>query len=250
MSREKNRKALILGFVLFLLALMIITILLFFHIQRIEVRGNEYLASEEVISWIREDKYASNSLYAWNKYSSGRGELHPNIEAVEVEIKNPWTIAVDVYEKKMVGFLQKDDQYVFFGRDGSVLKVDHEFREDVPLVEGLIIEEAKSHEQLKVENEGIFKVILEVSQIAAKNGLTPTRIMIEGENVYMYIGAVCVNVGTENLERRIMQIPPIMEKLGEERGLLHLENYRDSGDNIPFQREVWPTEIDAEAPTM
>jgi len=250
MSRQKNRKVLIFGFVTFLIVLIIITALLFFHIQRIEIKGNEYLASEEVISWIREDKFASNSLYAWNKFNSGRGELHPNIEAVEVKIKNPWTIAVEVYEKKMVGFLQKDNQYVFFGRDGSVLKVDHEFREDVPLIEGLVIEEVKSHERLKVENEGIFKVILEVSQIATKNGLTPTRIMIDGENVYMYIGAVCVNVGTENLERRIMQIPPIMEKLGEERGLLHLQNYRDSGDNIPFQREVWPIEIETEAPSM
>ena len=250
MSKRKNNGLLIFAFVSFFIVLIVVTVLLFCNIRRIEISGNQYLTNEEVVDWLNEDKYASNSLYVWNKYNSDKASLHPNMEAVEVTIKNPWTIAIHVYEKKMVGFLQQDTQYVFFGRDGIVLKMDYEFREGVPLVEGLVVEEVKPHERLKVENEGIFKVILEVSQMAEKNGLTPSRIMVDRKNVYMYIGALCINVGDENLERRIMQIPPILEKIGEQKGLLHLENYKNSGDNIPFQPEIWPAEITLEVPDV
>lgn len=250
MGRRKKNGLLIFGFVTFFLILIVVTILLFCNIRRIEISGNQYLTNEEIISWINEDKYASNSLYVWNKYNSNKVELHTNMEAIEVTLMNPWTIGVHVYEKKMVGFLQQDTQYAFFGRDGVVLKLDNEFREDVPLIEGLVTTEAKPHERLKVENEGVFKVILEVTQMAEKNGLTPSRIMIDGNDVYMYIGALCVNVGNENLERRIMQISPILEKLGDQKGLLHLENYRNSGDNIPFQPDIWPAEIALNASDM
>ena len=230
----------------FFILLIAVTLLLLFHIQRIEVSGNEYLSNEEVIDWMQEDKYAINSLYIWNKYRSGKEPLHLNMEAVEVKLKKPWAIEIHVYEKKMVGFLQEDNKYIFFGRDGAVLKIDHEFREDIPLIEGLTVEDAKAGERLKVENEKIFQAILEVSQMAEKNQLVPNRIMIEDDNVYLYIGALCINVGTENLEHRIMQIPPIMEKIGDEKGLLHLENYQGLGDNIPYEAGVWPAEIAAD----
>jgi len=250
MSRRQTRKVLMVAFALFLIALLAITVLLFCRIQRIEIHGNQYLTNEEIIDWLNEDKYASNSLYVWNKYRTGNAPLHSGMEAMEVKIKNPWTIELTVYEKKIVGFLQKDDQYAFFGRDGVVLRLDHEFREEIPLIEGLIVEEAKLYERLKVEREGIFKVILEISQMTEKNELKPSRMMIEDENVYLYIGMLCINVGTENLELRIMQIPPIMEKIGEQKGLLHLENYKNSGDNVPFEAEVWPAEIVAGVSNM
>ena len=48
-------------------------------------------------------------------------------------------------------------------------------------------------------------------------------------------------LGNENIENRISQITPIMEKLGEQSGTLHLENYDSENTIISFDKDVLPT---------
>ena len=59
------------------LAIIIMTVLLLFHIQRIEVKGNEYCSDREVAESIKSGRLSTNSLYLLLQYGMGKGIVLP-----------------------------------------------------------------------------------------------------------------------------------------------------------------------------
>ena len=53
-----------------------------------------------MVEWIQKDKYAFNSLYIWWKYNR-RVTKPAAVESVRVHVKNPWTVTMQVKEKRI-----------------------------------------------------------------------------------------------------------------------------------------------------
>ena len=58
----------------------------------------------------------------------------------------------------------------------------------------------------------------------------------------MYIGKVCVSLGLDVTSEKIAQIKPILKKLEDKEGTLHLENYSGGNDTITFAIDEFPEE--------
>ena len=98
--------------------------------------------------------------------------------------------------------------------------------------------EVKAHEQLPVEDKEIFSVVLEVTKEVQNCKLTPDRILFENEDVTLEFGNITVLLGQNNMDEKIAQISPILEKLQEKfpdtAGTLHLEQYSSVNRTISF----------------
>lgn len=55
-------------------AIIILGTVLLFYIQEVEVSGNEYCDSQEIVECVQNDKLSKNSLYVLAKYSLGKKE--------------------------------------------------------------------------------------------------------------------------------------------------------------------------------
>ena len=66
------------------------------------------------------------------------------------------------------------------------------------------------------------------------------RLFVPGSDLYLFLETNVVNVGHTNLEERIMQISPILEKLGDQGGTLYLENFNTDNITITFEKDVIP----------
>lgn len=240
---KKKREGVFSGLLILVLGIVILILafILLFHIQKIEVTGTQYCTESEVISWLKKDKYASNSLYVWVKYNYTDVKQLPLVEASEISMKNPWTIQVRIYEKSIIGYLEVSGQYLYFDKDGTViLLTDQESVEGVPKIEGIpvALSEVKAHEQLPVEDKEIFSVVLEVTKEVQNCKLTPDRILFENEDVTLEFGNITVLLGQNNMDEKIAQISPILEKLQEKfpdtAGTLHLEQYSSVNRTISF----------------
>ncbi|GAA6492653.1 MAG TPA: hypothetical protein H9782_08030 [Candidatus Bariatricus faecipullorum] len=225
-----------------LICLVMIVFLLLFQVRRIDVKGNEYLSSQEVADWLQEDDLAQNSLYAVIKYNLTDYELMPAMEEVKVGMKNPWTLEVTVTEKRIAGYITMGDDAVYFDKDGIVLAVTTEWWDNVPRIDGLSVDQVTLYKELPVseENRQIFSSLLEMSQSLKQSDLSPDRIVCGGDGLYLFFGNVCVSLGDSNFSDRIAQIPPILEKLGDQTGTLHLENYGESSTTVSFRRDEIP----------
>lgn len=229
--------------VVMLLCVLLIVFLLLFQIRKIKIEGNKYSSASDIQAWLQEDELSTNSLYLMWKYHFTDMELLPTMKEADLKMINPWTLQLDVTDKTVVGYIEIGDDCVYFDEEGRVLAQTAEWWDDVPRVDGLNISEVTLYEELPVskENKKAFKSLLEISATLEKYELSPSKLEVDGSDVYLYFGNKCVIVGNENIENRIAQITPIMEKLGEQSGTLHLENYDSENTIISFEKDVLPT---------
>lgn len=242
---EKKRKKwgeVFLGFLIFTLGIVIIvfSFLLLFHIQTIEVKGTQHATEVDVIKWIEKDKIAVNSVYVWWKYNQDSIEQLPMVESTKITLKNPWTVVVTVKEKDISGYIQNDDQYLYFDKDGTALLKTVERIDKVPYIEGMNVEAAKVElgKVLPVSDKKVFRRIVEISRLLGRYKLTPDRIVCSGSELNLYFGHVEILLGKSNYDDRLAQVPPILEKLLEQfpdkEGTLHLESFSASEQAVRF----------------
>lgn len=242
-KKKKGHK--LYAFIVLLLALIIIalSLIVFFHIQKIEISGNEYCTDRQIAEIIQSDQYSVNSIYVCARYALGYGETLPCIERMKVRMGLPWVLKVEVEEKQIVGYLfTSDQQYAYFDRDGLIVKKDVKYIEGIPCVEGTGVEDIGLYQRIEGGNSGIFGEILEASQELRKYERTADRIVCKNNRIYIYIGKVCISLGDNVTSEKIAQINPIIEKLEDKEGTLHLENYGEGRETITFDIGEFPEE--------
>ena len=218
-------------------AILALGILILFYRQAIEVSGNGYCTEQEIVNIIQEDKYSINTIYAVVKYAAGYGDKLPCLESMKVGMKNPWTLKVTVKEKQIVGYVKEGKKYFYFDKNGMVVYESNVLRKGLPSITGVEVRNIQLYETLECDNAQIFEEILESSKEVKKSNLNPDKIVCEKNQIYLYIGKVRINLGNSVSSEQVAQIKPIMEKLGEKEGTLHLENYSEDRTTITFDIE-------------
>ena len=243
MKGKKHRKRRILPIVLGTaggLILAAVIVVFGFRVRSFEVEGNVYYGENSIITWIQNDDLAVNSLYILAKYNFMNPEVPSAVDRMEISLRNPWTVHVQVKEKNMIGYVDYDGAYLYFDHEGTALVRTKKVVEGVPYIEGLNFDASgvQLGESLPVEDTGIFEKIVEVSRGLDKYELTPDRLACTDGGIQISFGVVKVLLGEENYDERLAQIEPILEKLNENypdtAGTLHLENYDAASENIPF----------------
>ena len=235
-KKTKRKSHRLYAFVVLLLAaaILVLSVLVLFYVQQIKVEGNEYCTDQQIVDTVRSDKYSINTLYIAGKYAIGKGKSLPCLESIHVSLSAPWTLKVTVREKPIVGYLENKDNYAYFDKEGLVVSMSPTLIEGLPCIEGVSMKDIKLYSRLETDDSKIFEEILETSQEAVKQKISADRIVCRGDEIYLDIGKIYVNLGNQVSSDQIAQIPPILEKLGGQEGTLHLENYSESSDTITF----------------
>jgi len=242
--RKKKKTHKIYAAIVLTLGIIIIclTVLILFYVQRIEITGNQYCTDKTIAEAVQNDRLSVNTLYITAKYALGKGEIPAGLDSMSVKLKNPWTLKVTVEEKQSIGYFEYKKQRVYFDRDGLVLIQGMSIVKDVPVVEGIRFKNIKLHQVLECDNTNVFEEIYETTQQLKAQELKPERIVYINDRLHVYIGKICVSLGMDVTPEKIAQIKPIMKKLGDKEGTLHLENYSSGNDTITFAIDEFPKE--------
>lgn len=240
--RKKKRRF---GYYLYAVVILVLTItnislatFLLTYVQRIEVKGTEHCNQTQVVEWIKEDPLTVNSLYTFCKFKIGKYQLPSCLEDVKVSFSAPWAIRVKVQEKQIAGCILTANEYVYFADDGTVLVKGREILEGIPVVEGLKVKETALYKKMKIGDDKVFSYVISISEEIKKNQLTPERLVWEDESMNLYFGEICVQLGKLNFDEKLVQLPPILEKLEGKSGTLHLEHYNEMSTSISFEETV------------
>lgn len=222
--------------------LVMIIFLLLFQVRKIEVTGNQYVTEQEIVEWVQADELATNSVYILCKFYFTDYKLPEVLEEVKITMRTPWRIKVKVTEKTIAGYIIQNDQFVYFDQNGIVLEKSREQREGFSCIEGMTVSDAVLYKKLPVakDDKKIFQAFLEMSNVLNALEEKPDQIICRDAVLYLYYGEICVNLGDDNFTKRIAQVPPVLEKLEDKKGTLHLENYGDGNTTISFEKNVLP----------
>ncbi len=242
-KKRRRKKALVTFlFICLLLAVLALIVIKVFTVKKVEVAGNKLYESEQIEEWVLNDEYSWNSLYVYFKYKFMDTQEIPFIDTMEVGIKIPHTITIEVYEKGLLGYLYMESigQNIYFDKDGFVVETSSDIIEGVPRIMGLSCNQVVLYEKLDLENKKALKTLLNVTQTLKKYSLVPDSIDYgSNSNIKLIYGTVTVNLGsTEHLTEKIKRLEKIMPELKGLSGTLHMEEWSEETTDITFEK-VW-----------
>lgn len=208
-----------------------------YTVTTVYVEGNVHYTNEEVIEMVMEGYYGNNSLLLSLKYKDKSVEGVPFVEKMDVSVLDPHTIKIEVYEKALAGYVEYLEKYMYFDKDGIVVECSDEKTAGIPMVTGFRFDHVILHEPLPVEDETIFKSVLNITQLVNKYNLTVDRIYFGSDDTLtLYFEGVRAALGAfENLDEKIMRLQDMLPSLTEKKGILHMENYTEETKNISFE---------------
>ena len=108
--KKRRRKHILIGFLttLLILALAALIVIKVFTVKNVEVEGNKLYSDEQIKEWVLNDDYSWNTLYVYFKYRFFDTQKVPFIDTMEVSVKSPHTLHVEVYEKGLLGHSDAD----------------------------------------------------------------------------------------------------------------------------------------------
>ena len=236
----RHRSLFIIGGTLLLLAAALIFAFSYisenYTVTTVYVEGNIHYSEEEIIGMVTKGHYGNNSLFLSLKYKDKSVEGVPFVEKMDVSVLDPHTIKIEVYEKALAGYVEYLEKCMYFDKDGIVTEISDERTEGVPQVTGLSFDHVLLHEPLPVEDKGIFRSILSITQLVNKYHLSVDRIYFgSDDSLTLYFGEIRASLGTgEYLDEKVMRLQDILPKLEGKKGILHMENFAEDTKNIPF----------------
>jgi cell division protein FtsQ len=145
-KRKKKRKLkkVLLG--ILILALVVLAgafvVIKVFTVETVKVEGNKLYEDEVIKNSVLNDEYSWNTLYVFFKYKFKKTEEIPFVDSMEISMKIPHEITIQVYEKGMIGYVYIPSiaQNAYFDKDGFVVETSADNIEGVPLISGLSVD--------------------------------------------------------------------------------------------------------------
>ncbi len=210
-----------------------------FTITTVLVTGNDHYSAEEIEDYVMSGKYGYNSIVLYFKCLTNRIDQIPFVEKMNVELISPTEVNIEVYEKAVAGYVEYLDHYLYFDKDGMVIESSTKQMERVPFVTGLDFDYITLHEKLPVEDENVFRLILNITQLLTKYEIITDRIYFDSDyNITLYFADVRVYLGSSDyLDEKINRLRFLLPELEGHSGLLHMENYKGEGDKFTFSKD-------------
>ncbi len=232
------------GLIVFFSVILLVTILFLaawflFDVEKIEVEGNELYGDELIAAQVLDDEHSWNALYVFLKYKFKKADAMPFIADMKVQLKDRNTIVIHVYEKELVGYayVESTGQYAYFDKDGIVVERSTNIIDNVAYVEGLNITEVNLYEKLQVEDDSVFRDLLDITQELQKSSTLPEKITLkERETFELTYGDIVVNFGqAENIHGKVAHMIKLLGLVEGKAGILHMENWKNDKSSTPFE---------------
>ena len=224
--------------------IVIIVFAALFRVRNIEVAGNDHYSEAQVRSMVMGRPFSSNSVILCLTNHNRKVKDSSFVESINVEMKNPYSVVIHIYEKELAGYAFYDGTYRYFDPDGIVVSIVTQPEESgadkyYPLVEDLPIKSAKEGEKIANVPDDVIKEINNLRIHLSGREKIPDRVSYDPKyGIILSYGDFRAAMGTDpDVEEKIRQLYGILEKSEGLKGLLHLENYDRNTDEIIFKKD-------------
>jgi cell division protein FtsQ len=202
-KKKRKKKRYLLKFFLFLCAAAALGAFLasdFFAVDNISVLHNNNYTKQEIVE-MSGIKAGTNLFAAWFEKGKVRERMEGDsyIDTVDVSIKLPGTVVLNVDERREIAAVPLDDKYILIDNEGYVLRSVAE-EPQLTLLVGLTITGMKEGRPLQTEEASLFEETLSMLRTIESSDLYFKKIDISEVVIKAYIYDRLVCKGTpENI---------------------------------------------------
>ena len=231
-QKRKPWKLILLGVALFLVIIVVLT----FRVTEITVEGNTFFSGQVVAEEVCNTFLDHNVVTSWIKRKLGFSPTIPYVREYQVTYPGIHKIHIKLYEKKMIAGIAYMNQYIYFDKDGMVLKSTKEKLADIPLFETKTMTTFALYEKVQMEDEALLSRIMNLSGLFQHYKITWDRVVFDSENAaFLYSGNIKVSLGKkDNYDEAIAALSDIL-KTAREQNLsceIDMTTYEAGGDVI------------------
>lgn len=238
MMKRIRIKTTIIMLVIILIIFVPVFLYYFFNVKAVNVKGNIRYTRDEIKDMVMSGKLGNNSLYLRIKYKDRDIKDIPFIEKMNVEITARDEINIVVYEKTIAGYIDYLGKFLYFDKDGIIVESQDVKLNKIPKISGLDYNSLALYEKLPIEDEELFTVILNLTQLVARNNIPAEEIYFDDMgNITLYYDKISVLLGPAvNIEQKLMQLGGIIGELEGRCGELDLTNFDENTKVFSFHK--------------
>ncbi len=215
----------------------IVALLVFlFRVTVVTVEGNTFFSEEVVASEVCSTFLDKNVITAFIKNHLGFSTNLPYVREYEISYPGRHEIHIKLYEKKIIAGIAYMNQYIYFDKDGIVLKSTNEELPDIPLFETKTMATFTLYEKVQMEDEGLLNQIMNLSGLFQHYEVTWDRVVFDSKNAaFLYTGEVRISLGKkDSYDEQISALPSVLATVQENNfsGEIDMTNYHVKGDII------------------
>lgn len=205
----------------------------------VKFSGSEKYTDKELADYLFPTEKSANPFVFWWTDKFGEHVEIPFIEAYDVELNGLKEFEVTFYEKSLVGYIEYMGSYKYFDKDGIVVESSSRLIDDVPFVTGIDVDYIVLHSKLPVEDERVFDLLLNLTQLLVKYDIDVEKINISKElEIKLYLESVRVELGTDkDLSEKIMDLRDIIPNLGDASGVLDMKVLDVHGNGYTLKKD-------------
>jgi len=227
--------------ILILCLIVVLGILYFenFKLEKLIIEGGTHYSPEEIEAKLVKSKADgfTHYFYLKNAVFSSPDPI-PFVEKMDFEIIDKNTIHVQVYDKMIAGCVEHMGRYMHFDREGIVVESSDKPDDGIPVITGIEFSKVVIGEKMEIEDNGLFSVILNLTQSLQKNGIKCERIHFDiRQNIKLYIGGSEALLGGGGIHD--YQISVLKKVLLESGGVDYrydLRNYTEESGEVPAKK--------------
>jgi len=178
-------------FIIFGVLIAAAYILLFsmFRINHIVIEGSERYTEDEIREFLIKDKLDHNSVLLFLKCKYKEKPSIPFIQKMNLELVDKNTVKVTLYDKVIAGCVEYMGSYMYFDKDGIVEETSAKHEEGIPEVVGLKFTRIAMNEEIMIQKQSLFRVILDITKLIRQYELDVQKIAFNSDNeVTLYCG--------------------------------------------------------------
>lgn len=238
--RSNLKKKLIILSVTLGIVLIVGILAISLRISSVDISGNKQYNDEQIQKLIFKDKWMKNPFVFYFKTKFGNQESIPFVSRYDVEIKSLTSVKITVYEKKVVGYIEYFGTNMYFDKDGIVTESSGVVLDGVPRITGVKFDYIILHSKIPVQNEKMFDVIMNITQLLDKYEIKVDKIYIsDNMEMSLFIEDVRIELGTsDNMNEKIIDLNDMLENLNGLSGTLDMREYDSSDEGYTFKKDV------------
>ncbi len=205
----------------------------------VSFEGSNKYTDKELATFLFGDDVEANPLVVWWDKTFGEPIEIPFVEEYEIEMEGFFDYNITFYEKSIVGYVTYMGTNQYFDKDGIVVESSSEFLEGVPYITGIDVDYIVLHERLPVDDERIFDILLDVTQLIKKYDMSIDKINVSSDmSIRLYLGDVRVDLGQgDMLNEKFMDLNDIIPQFDGVKGVLDMREYDAQDNGYTFKRD-------------
>ena len=220
---------------------IVIAILWFvFLVRSVTVEGNTFFPEDQVVQEYQQHFWQKNILTNFIMDHLGFTEDPPYVRESEESYPSFGELHIKLYEKAILAGICFSNHYIYFDKDGMVLKTTTEPMPDIPYFESDDVTDFTLYRTLKTGREELLSQMLNLANRLSYYKIEWERISFDLEgHATLYKGKVTVQLGRRTDYDEVLSILPDILKSAldtGEKGTIDMSNYK-VGAPIIFKKE-------------